>query len=90
MCGSKSDFRLVESDLLIGDATNVCSFREMQSSGEARVWYRIEFSYRNVYHAVNGWGWEKDVRPEFVENVARTLAARLEKLPLSDKVTFSP
>jgi len=85
-----SDYRPVETDLHIGDATNVCTYREMQSSGEARVWYRVEFIYRNVYHAVLGWGWEKDVRPEFVEGVARTLLARLEAAPLSKEVTFSP
>jgi len=59
-------------------------------SGEARLWYHIEFIFRNVYHGVTAWAWEKDIQAEFVENVARTLVARLEKLPLSDEVTFSP
>jgi hypothetical protein len=85
-----SGYVLVESDVQIGDFTNVCTYKEMQSSGEYRIWYRIEFTYRNYYHAVAGWGWESEVKAEFVEKIARTLLAKLEAAPLSDKVTFTP
>jgi hypothetical protein len=80
----------LETDLVIGDITRVCIDRKMQSSGENREWYRIEFVYRNYFHGIEAWGWEKDIRPEYVEAVARTLLAKLEAAPLSDSVTFEP
>jgi len=80
----------VQTDLKIGDMTNVCMYREMQSSGENRVDLLIEFSYRNVYHTVSGWGWEDEVQLDYVAAVARTLLAKLEVMPLSDSVTFEP
>ena len=85
-----SDWTILETDLQIGDMTIVCTDKEMQSTGDNRVWIRIEFTYRNFYHAVVGWGWEKEVQLEYVANVARILLAKLEAAPLSDKVTFSP
>jgi hypothetical protein len=84
------DFTPIESDLQIGDVTGVCIWRKMQSSGENRVQILIEFSYRNVTHAVSGWGWEKEVRLDYIAAVARTLLAKLEAMPLSDSVTFKP
>jgi hypothetical protein len=62
----------------------------MQPSGRNRVWYRIEFIRRNVFHAVYGWGWETEVTPEFVQAVAMTLLEKVEEAPLSDEVTFRP
>ncbi len=85
-----SDFTLVETDFKIGDASNVCIRRQMQPSGDYRVWYRIEFSYRNYYHAVHGYGWEKEVRPEYVQQAAVTLLEKLKAAPLSDEVLFTP
>lgn len=86
----ENGFTLIEEDLNIGDATNVCIDIEMQPSGKNRVWYRIEFLYRNIFHAVIGWGWEEEVTLEFVEGIARVLLSKLEAAPLSDKVTFEP
>lgn len=85
-----TEYLELERDLVIGDITRVCMYREMQSSGENREWYRIEFVYRNYFHGIVAWGWEKDIRPEYVEEVARTLLAKLEAAPLSDSVTFVP
>jgi hypothetical protein len=86
----KSDFTELEIDFKIGDMTKACISRQMQSSGDNRVWYLIEFTYRNFYHSVGGWGWENEVRPEYVQDIARTLLAKLEAAPLSNEVTFSP
>jgi hypothetical protein len=42
------------------------------------------FSYRNYLHAVSGWGWEYEVKPEYVEDIARILLAKLQAAPLSN------
>ena len=80
----------VQTDLQIGDLTNVCILREMQSSGEYKVMLVIEFSYRNVTHSVAGYGLEKEVKLEYITNVARSLLTKLEIIPLSESVTFEP
>jgi hypothetical protein len=86
----ESGFTKLDTDLKIGDMTAVCMKREMQSSGDNRAWYLIEFSYRNFGHTVMGWGWENEVRPEYLQAIAQTLLAKLEAAPLSNEVTFSP
>jgi hypothetical protein len=85
-----TDYRIIETDLALGDVTKVCSYKEMQSSGENRMWYRIEFVRRNVFHAVLGWGWEREVIPEFVEQVARGLLEKADQAPLTSEVSFTP
>jgi len=80
----------VQTELKIGDMTNVCLYREMQSNGENWVDLCIEFSYRNVAHGIDGMGREKDVQLDYLATVARTLLAKLEAMPLSDSVTFEP
>lgn len=85
-----SDYQIVDTDLLIGDGTIVCTSKEMQPSGKNRLWYRIEFIRRNVFHAVVGWGWEREVTPEYVEEVARTLLAKTDNAPLASEVSYSP
>ncbi len=86
----ESEYRLLETGFKVGDATNVCMAKEMQSGGENRVWYRIEFIYRNVFHGLTGWGWEDEVTSDFMEAVAIQLFEKLEQFPLSEKVTFEP
>lgn len=85
-----TEYTKVDTDLKIGDMTNVCFRREMQSSGEYKVWYLLEFSYRNYSHTVGGYGFEKEVKIEYIAEIARTLLAKLEAAPLSEKVTFEP
>jgi hypothetical protein len=84
------NFIPIQTDLKIGDLSNICIDRQMQSSGENRVNLIIEFSYRNVAHAVTGWGWEDEVQLDYLAAVARTFLAKLEDMPLSDSVTFEP
>ena len=74
----------------IGDYSKTCVSTEMQSSGENRVWYRIEFVYRNYYHDIVGYGWENDVEPKFVESIALVLLKKLQNAPLSEEVKYSP
>ena len=87
---TESGYSPIEVDFTLGDGTRACFDREMQSNGKYRVWYRLEFVYRNVYHAVVGWGWEDEVTIQYVKSVADTLLAKLERQPLSDEVTFAP
>ena len=84
------NFVPIQTDLKIGDLTNICISREMQSSGENKVDLIIEFSYRNVTHNISGWGWEDEVQLDYLANIARTLLAKLEAMPLSNSVTFEP
>lgn len=89
-CTKSEDFTLVESAPVFGDSSSTCIWRQMQSNGKNRIEYRIEFVYRNVFHGVSGWGWESEVRPEYIEQIAQTLLAKLQALPLSQEVTFKP
>jgi hypothetical protein len=86
----ESDYEVIEDAPLIGDHSTACISREMQPSGRYRVSYRIEFTFRNYFHAVVGWGWEEEVRPEFILQIAQALLARLEAAPLSEEVSFQP
>jgi len=85
-----TEYTLVESSFKLGDGTNVCQWKEMQSGGENRVVYAIEFVNRNVYHRVAGWGWENEIRPDLIEKVAAILNDNLMALPLSAKETYEP
>jgi len=68
----------------IGDRTRAFTKKTMQSSGENRVYYMIAFSYRNYVHIVDGWGWEHEVKPEYIENIASVLLAKLQAATLSN------
>lgn len=88
--GVKEGYQAYKRSTQIGDASQWCIKTEAQTSGEDKVWLRVEFIYRNVYHAVRAYGRENEVTPEFVESVAAALINKLKAAPLSDAVTFSP
>jgi hypothetical protein len=67
----------------LGDENIILSTREVQPDGGSKIWYRIEFSYRNFVGVVAGWGREEEVRHEFVEAAARTLLEKMESAPLA-------
>ncbi len=91
LCSSPdTEYVMVESDFKVGDDTHVCKYMEMQSGGENRVWYTIEFVNRNIYHRVLGWGWEDEVRPELIEKIATILNDNLASVPLAANVTYEP
>jgi len=87
MCGI---YGAIETDLMIGDATKVCTWKDMQANGKYRVDYWIQFTRRNVFLAVGGWGWEGEVEPAFVEQLARTLLEKVDQAPLASEVSFTP
>jgi hypothetical protein len=49
----------------IGDVTRAFMKRETNSGGETRMWILLAFSYRNVSHSVNIYGWEKEISLDF-------------------------
>jgi len=84
-----TEYTPVETDMHIGDLTLFCTLVEMESTG-FRGTYTIVFSYRNFYHVIEAYGWEREVPLEMLEGVARNLLAKLEAAPLSDAVTLQP
>jgi hypothetical protein len=91
-----SDRRITEENYTeidvpeIGDTARAFMKRETNSGGETRVWIYVSFSYRNVSHTVNIYGWEKEITLDFAASVANKLLEGLKQLPLSDTVTFKP
>jgi hypothetical protein len=83
-------YTVVETTLLLGDASQVCILNELQPSGDNRTTFEIAFVYRNIAHQVAGWGWEREVGHDYVYSVAETLLSRLKTIPLSEQVTFTP
>lgn len=81
----RSDEReIINLDLDLGDEYLVSVYREMQSNGKQRVWYRIEFSYRNYVVAVQGWGWNDEVSHDYVYQVALTMLEKLKSASLAN------
>jgi len=74
----------------VGDITRAFKWQETNSGGATRVAIKIAFTYRNVYHYVQVWGWEKEVSLDFAIRTATKLVEGLKQLPLSDAVTFTP
>jgi hypothetical protein len=85
-----TEFVPVESTFMVGDAAVVCQLKVMQSGGENRVTYVIEFVNRNVYHRIHAWGWEDQIRPDLIEKLAVILNENLKAVPLSSEVHYEP
>ena len=74
----------------IGDASEACMWKKMQSNGKNRVRIIIKFVDRNAVHNLSGWGWENDVTLDYVEQVARILLDKLQQFPLANEVSWQP
>ncbi len=68
-----NDWKMVDKTIDFGDTSYVAISKTMTSGGDYEVIYNIEFTFRNVAVETWGFGLEKDVTHEFVENVARKL-----------------
>lgn len=77
-------FEEINLDIDLGDWARVMVSREMQGNGRARVWYQIEFIYRNMWASVMGWGWDSDVNHDYLENLARVMVSKMEAAPLAN------
>jgi hypothetical protein len=80
----------VEQPLDLGDTNWVEYKKETLSGGDVWVTYYVRFSYRNIGVETFGYGLEKDVTHEFVENFARAVYAKLLQAPLSYPPTPTP
>jgi len=74
----------------IGDLTRAWVKKETNSGGTTEVWYEITFSYRNIIHSISVYGYDKEVKLEDAEYLARNMLEQLEELSLSNEVTFKP
>jgi hypothetical protein len=74
----------------IGDITRTFVYKETDASGVTKVWYRLSFTYHNIFHGVNVYGYEKETSLDHAVSIAQTLLHNLEQLPLSGAVTFKP
>jgi hypothetical protein len=77
-------------DPQIGDQSIACLSSVLQSDGQEKIWYYVEFRFRNFFHLVQGFGSYEDVRPGYIEAIAQTLLGKLQAAPLSNQVTFYP
>ena len=75
-------FEPIEIEMDLGDNNLVYVQKERQPNGKYRVWYFIEFWYRNVWARVLGFGWESDVNHEYLESAGRAVLSKLEEAPL--------
>jgi hypothetical protein len=74
----------------IGDLTRAWVKKETNSGGTTEAWYVITYSYRNISHSITVYGYDKEVRLEDAENLARNLFVQLEEIPLSNEITIKP
>jgi len=78
------DIKIVESDVLLGDFTNIYVWKEMQSNGEYRINYIIESQYRNYVSIVVGWGWKKEFDLEYVIMIAEIAMDKIKSSPIGN------
>ncbi len=81
---------LVDRKIDLGDINLISTNSEITSGGDKLVWYSIEFAYRNFFVEVAGYGYEKEVSHDFVENAARAILKKLESAPLVVPETATP
>jgi hypothetical protein len=70
----------------LGDVNIGMIFKEMQSNGENIVLYYVQSAYRNYVSIIYGWGWEKEVDFNIVEEIARIALEKLKAAPLVDEI----
>jgi hypothetical protein len=72
----------LEIEMNLGDHNEVYLYKEITSGGDYYVHYSIEFVYRNYFASVEGFGLEKDVSHDFLEQLARKVLEKLEAAEL--------
>lgn len=75
---------LLDDEVNLGDLSVVMVTKETQSNGKNRVWLRIETAYRNYLSVLQEYGWEEEVRLEYLVEVQRMI---VEKLAAAELVT---
>lgn len=80
----------IEDAPQIGDLSRAWVKKETNSGGTTEAWYVITYSYRNISHSITVYGYDKEVKLEDAEYLARNLLAQLKQLSLSNEVSIKP
>lgn len=75
---------VMDEEVTLGDLSFVIIDREVQPSGKALVWMALQTAYRNYLSVVQGYGWEDEVRLEYLIEIQKIVLEKLENAPLSD------
>jgi len=78
--------KIVETEMDLGDFNVSYITKKITSGGDYQVAYDIYFSYHNFIVNVEGYGLEKDVSHEFIEDLARKVLAKLEAANLEEPI----
>lgn len=78
------EYEKFDSNILIGDATNVYVRKEMESSGEYYIFYIVESLYKNYVSTVGGMGYEKQFDLDYVIRIAEIAMEKIKAAPLSE------
>lgn len=79
---SEQGWKLLEDQQVeLGDVTIVYILKEMQTNGKNRVWLNVETAYRNYVSVLQGYGWEDEVRLEYLVEIQKII---LEKLAAAE------
>ena len=84
--GQDSRWEVIDENFDLGDKTVISRLREMQPSGNYKVSYLVETTYRNYLSRVSGWGLEKEFDLEYVINLAEIALDKLMEAPLVNAI----
>jgi hypothetical protein len=76
------EYKKLNREIEIGGTSLAYLKKKMQPNGKYKVWYMVETAYRNYVSIVQGYGWEEEVKYEYVEDIARTAIMKLEAAPI--------
>ncbi len=65
----------------IGDLSR-SFYYSSDASGRHELGYLITFSYKNIVHLIQAWGYYYGVEPEKIRTIARSLLSILQAFPL--------
>ena len=77
-------WKKVDKKLDLGDFNTTYIRKEITSGGDYLISYSIYFSYYNFVASVSGYGLEKDVSDDFIENLARVMLDKLKTANLEE------
>jgi len=78
------DIEFLDIAMDLGDWNRTRVYKERSSGGKYYLRYAIEFYYRSIWAEIMVWGWESEIKHEFVENAARAVLEKLKNAPLSN------
>ena len=79
----ENGWQFVDEDVDLGDLSLVIINKEIQSNGKYRVWLMLQTSYRNYVSNLAGYGWEDEVRLEFLIEIQQVILNKLAAAELA-------